>query len=147
MNHRRLVPLSIAVAGLVLAVPTASATAKPSMSQLPPAEHAGPVTYLNGGAEARQAEAMHRAAFNYPLELDFLWGRGAKESQISKVEWSIQNAAGHELVDARASGPIVLASLPDGHYTVKATYDGKALTRDVVVRKGKQDKVLLEWPQ
>ncbi len=141
MNHR-LFSLGVAVIGLALAVPATG-----TVSQLPPAEHAGPVTFVSGGADANQADAMHRATASYPLELDFLWGRGAKETQIGNVEWSIQNAAGRTLADARSTGPMVLASLPDGRYTVTATYDGKALTRDVTVRKGKHDQVLLEWPQ
>jgi hypothetical protein len=147
MNNRKFLPLTVAIAGLVLAPPIASATANPATSQLPPAQHAGAVTYLNGGAQAPQAEAIYAAAANYPLQLDFLWGRGAKESEISKVDWAISNAAGHTLVKAESTGPIVLASLPDGHYTVKATHDGKQLTRNVTVQKGKQDTVLLEWPQ
>jgi hypothetical protein len=46
-----------------------------------------------------------------------------------------------------SGGPLVLASLPGGRYTVRATYDGKTITRSVNVRKGTQDDVLLEWPQ
>ena len=107
----------------------------------------GAVTYLTGGTQAPQAEAMYAAAANYPLQLDFLWGRGAKESEISKVDWSIQNPAGQTLVNAQSTGPIVLASLPDGHYTVKAMHDGTELTRNITVQNGKQDTVLLEWPQ
>jgi len=147
MNKRKFLPLSVAIAGFV-AAGSATAAANPSAtSQLPPAQHAGSVTYMSGGAKAPQAEAMYAAAANYPLELDFLWGRGAKESEISKVDWSISNAAGRELVKAESSGPIVLASLPDGHYTIKATHDGKELTRNVTAHNGKQDTVLMEFPQ
>ena len=146
MNKCKFLPLSAAIAGLVLAG-TAGATANSTTSQLPPARHAGTVTYLSGGSQAPQAEAMYAAAANYPLELNFLWGRGAKESEISKVEWAISNTAGHTLVNAHSTGPIVLASLPDGHYTVKASHDGKQLTRNVNVQNGKQDTVVLEWPQ
>jgi len=148
MKTCRLIPLGVAVAGLALAGPALSAAAPSTMSQLPPAQHAGPVTYVNGGAEAMQADAMDHASASYPLELDFLWGRGAKESEISHVDWSLKNdRTGQTMVEAQATGPMVLASLPDGRYTVTATHDGKTLTRDVSVQKGKHDRVLLEWPQ
>jgi len=141
MNHR-LFSLGVAVTGLALAAPATG-----TVSQLPPTEHAGPVTFISGGTDANQADAMQRATASYPLELDFLWGRGAKETEIANVEWSIRNTTGQTLADARSTGPMVLASLPDGRYTVTATYDGKALTRDVTVQKGKHDRVVLEWPQ
>ena len=148
MKHSSLVSLGVAVTGFALAVPATSTTMKTTMSQLPPAEHVGPVTYLSGGADAKEAEAMRHATANYPLELDFLWGRGAKESQIGNVDWSLKNdTTGQTLINANATGPMVLASLPDGHYTVTATYDGKALARDVSVQKGQHDRVVLEWPQ
>jgi len=147
MKHSRLISLGIAVTGFALAVPATSTTMKTTMSQLPPAEHVGPVTYVSGRADAKQAEAMRHATASYPLELDFLWGRGAKETQIANVEWSLHNAAGDTLIYAHSTGPMVLASLPDGHYTVTATYDGRALTRDVSVQKGRHDRVVLEWPQ
>ncbi len=147
MNHSRLFSLgAVAVAGLTLAGPAASTTMKSTLAQMPPAQHSGPVTYVSGGGAA-QAAALQREAASYPLELDFLWGRGAKETAIPNVEWSIRNPAGHALVDARSSGPVVLASLPDGRYTVTATYEGKAISRDVDVHRGKHDQVVLEWPQ
>lgn len=127
-------------------MPAAMAMASPE-SALPPQHTAGPVTYLNGGSDPAQATAMNGAAARYPLELEFLWGRGAKESEIARVQWSVRNAAGHEMIDGSAGGPMVLASLPDGRYTVTATYDGDTLSRTVSVRKGMHDDVLLEWPQ
>lgn len=143
MKHSRLFSLgAVAVTGLTLAGPAAS-----TISEIPPAQHAGPVTYVSGGDDAARADALQHRAAKYPLELDFLWGRGAKETQIGNVDWSIRDATGHPLVDARSSGPMVLASLPDGHYTVTATYDGTSLTRDVSVQKGRHDQVVLEWPE
>lgn len=143
MNRTRLISLGVAVTGLALSLPAASKT----LSQLPTAEHAGPITYLSGGSDARQADAMRHATASYPLELDFLWGRGAKESPIANVDWSLKNDKTGQAIAAHSTGPIVLATLPDGHYTLRATYDGKSLTRDVSVQKGKHDRLVLEWPE
>ena len=114
-------------------------------SDMPPAKTAGPITYFSGGSTSAQSEAMSGEAARYPLEMLFLWGRGQKETPVD-VEWSIKNAAGHELVDARSSGPEVLASLPDGRYTVTARYKETTLSHVVTVNKGKHDDVVLEWP-
>jgi hypothetical protein len=138
---------AFAVAGLLIAGPAPSAAMHSTMEQLPPAQIVGPVTYVSGGSDPLQAQVMRRAAAHYPLELDLLWGRGAKETPIAGVEWSIHNSAGHKLVDASSSGPLVLASLPDGRYTVTARYEGDELSRVVDVHRGKHDTVVLEWPQ
>jgi hypothetical protein len=90
---------------------------------------------------------MHRQAAKYPLEFDFMWGRGEKETPITGVEWSLRNAAGHVLVNASAGGPVVLASLPAGHYTLTARYQGTELSRAIDVRKHGHETVVLEWPQ
>jgi hypothetical protein len=116
-------------------------------SDLPPRQVHGSVVYLSGGSSAAQAVAMRSERANYPLELNFLWGRGAKETPIAVVDWSIKNAAGHSLLDASSSGPVVLASVPDGRYTVTARYEGRTLSRTATVRKGTHDTVVMEWPQ
>lgn len=115
--------------------------------ETPPPITVGSITYLNGGRDATQAQAMRSEAARYPLELQFLWGRGAKETSIGNVDWSIQNATGHRLLEASSNGPLVLASLPNGRYRVTARYEGKTLSRVVNVHKGTHETVVLEWPQ
>jgi hypothetical protein len=133
-------------ASLLAVTPFAVSIAWASVdSEMPPAKTAGSVTYFTGGSTPGQAKAMNGAAARYPLEMLFLWGRGQKETPVD-VEWSIKNAAGHELVDARSSGPEVLASLPDGRYTVTARYKETTVSEAVTVRKGMHDDVVLEWP-
>jgi hypothetical protein len=138
---------ALVATGLLIAAPAARATVRDTTGELPPAQSVGPVTYVSGGGDPAQAQAMRRAAAHYPLELDLLWGRGAKETPIAGVEWSIRNAAGRTLVDATSTGPLVLASLPDGRYTVTARYEATALSRVVDVHERRHDTVVLEWPQ
>lgn len=126
-------------------------SAAPSMalacSELPAARHAGSVTYLSGGNTPAQEQAMQNDVKRYPLELRFVWGRGVKETLVNANGWSIRDAAGIVVAMGSSSGPIVLASLPNGRYTVLATYNGDTLTRIVQVCEGVQNDVLLEWPQ
>ncbi len=131
---------------LLAVTPFAASTGWASInSDMPPAKSVGPITYSSGGSTPAQAKAMDNEAARYPLELLFFWGRGQKETPID-VDWSIKKASGHELVDARSSGPEVLASLPEGRYTVTARYKETTLSRAFNVHKGTHDDVMLEWP-
>ena len=112
------------------------------------AHEVGPVTYLNIDDQALRDGALgDKEAALYPLELDFLWGRGWKQTRIDGVEWTIATPSGHPLAKAPASGPVVLAALPDGRYTVTGSHDGKSVRRSVTVRQGEQATVPLEWDQ
>ena len=134
--------------GLAALMPVSLALASTSEAgDMPLTHYSGPIAYLSGGDAPAQAAAMDAAAARYPLELDFLWGRGAKETALPAVDWSIQSASGREMLDAPASGPVVLATLPNGRYTVTAHYDGDTLSRPVHVRQGIHDDVVLEWPR
>jgi hypothetical protein len=132
--------------GLLATAPFAAGTAWASIkSAIPPAKTVGTVSYIDGGRAPAQAKAMNKEASNYPLELLFLWGRGQKETPIYGVQWSIKDAAGHELLDKSSGGPEVLASLPNGRYTVTAHYHETSLSRAVTVHRGQHDEVVLEW--
>lgn len=131
---------------LLSAAPFALSSASASAdANLPSAKTVGSITYISGGDTPAQAKAIDADASHYPVELLFLWGRGQKETPVDAA-WSIKNAEGHEFVHASANGPEVLASLPNGRYTVTARYNETTLSRVVTVRKGSLDEVVLEWP-
>jgi len=131
---------------LLVMAPFAAPAAWASIdSGMPAATTVGPVTYVSGGSTPSQTKSMDKESGRYPLQLLFLWGRGQKETPVD-VSWSIKNAAGHELVNAPSSGPEVLASLPNGRYTVTARYHETTLSRIVKVHRGAHDEVVLEWP-
>jgi hypothetical protein len=139
-NRNRILWTSLLAASLPVSTAWASIS-----SDMPPSKSAGPITYVSGSSDPAQAKAMSSEAASYPLELVFFWGRGQKETPVT-VDWSIKDAAGHEMLDAPSSGPEVLASLPDGRYTVTARYKETTLSRVLAVHKGIHDTVVLEWP-
>lgn len=136
--------LSALVAATSAAATLAWASTNP---ELPVVHREGPVAYVTGGSTLGQERAMQDEAAQYPLELQFLWGRGAKETPVTVSHWSIRDGYGHEVAAGKEGGPILLASLPDGRYVVSATYDGNIVNRVVRVSRGVHDDVLLEWPQ
>jgi hypothetical protein len=110
------------------------------------AHHSGPVTYVDIDRYAIQEGVLEqKEAPMYPLELDFLWGRGAKQIQLEGVKWSLADAAGHSLVEAPAGGPVILAALPEGRYVVTGWFNGTPVKRTVTVRDGEHTTVPLEW--
>ena len=50
---------------------------------------------------------------------------------------AVRDRAGHVVATGHSGGPIILASLPSGHYSVRATYDGNTITRSVNVRSSR----------
>ena len=94
----------------------------------------GPGSALNAGI------AVAKGAYIAFLDADDEYLPGHLSSRISFLTELPE-------VDLVWGGVDVLASRPDGHYTVKATHDGKQLTRNITVQHGKQDTGRLEWPQ
>lgn len=145
MKHKR----RIAQLGVLAVLGTSASLGMAALApEMIPAHHVGPVTYLDiDGYAIEKGVLQQKDAVAYPLEIDFLWGRGAKQSEVDGVKWTIANAAGHALVTAPPSGPVILAALPDGRYTVTGWYEGAPMKRTVTVRYGKHSTVPLEWTQ
>jgi hypothetical protein len=130
--------------GLFLGLSTAAAAI--SNANLP-AEHTnGLVTYTSGGVGSDQAVAMKRDASRFPLGLEFVQGKKDQHAMyLADVQVTIKNAAGRVLLDKRSDGPYLLASLPDGHYTISAEHAGKREMRQVQVEHGKHQMFVFDW--
>lgn len=92
---------------------------------LPRTQQSGPVTYLSGGIGLEQSLAIKEVMNNYPLVLTFV-GRSANNANeyLSDIPVTISDKSGHKILDVQSDGPFMLASLPDGRYTVSASYRG-----------------------
>jgi hypothetical protein len=124
---------------------TAAAAAK-STADLPPEHTNGPVTYMSGGVGSDRAAAMKRESSRFPLGLEFVQGKKDQHAMyLADVPVTIKSAEGRVLLDTRSDGPYLLASLPDGHYTISAEHAGKSETRQVQVEHGKHQRVVFEW--
>ena len=124
---------------MVAALP-ARATINP---ELPPTLKTGPVTYMSGGISREQQSAMKHAASRYPLELRFLASGPAYGPAYVPV--TIRDHAGHVVLDSASDGPLMLATLPDGRYTVSARHAGKTETLKANVRHGEHEMLAFDW--
>jgi hypothetical protein len=102
----------------------------------------GAIEYVTGGIGSDQMEQLKAREKDFNLKLVFTLVEG---NYLSDVNVAIKDAGGKPLLTVNAQGPIVLAKLPRGSYTVEATYEGKAQTRKVAVAERLRTEYL-RWP-
>jgi hypothetical protein len=144
ISGKRWIALSLAAAlcGATSAMAVSENDPPPEISQ-------GTVRYMTGGIGTEQQDAMKRAAASYPLELEFVERGDASElwrgMYTAGIGVTIVDNAGRIVLEARAGGPFMLASLPDGEYTVNADDGGRVVTRRVHFEHAKHQTVVFEW--
>ncbi|VVE32362.1 carboxypeptidase regulatory-like domain-containing protein [Pandoraea terrigena] len=112
---------------------------------LPPSMQQGEVTYVSGGIDSDQSGAFKREASHWPLSIEMAArGDGANE-YVADAQVQIMRGS-KTVLDARSKGPFMLVKLPEGSYTVKATYDGKLMTREVKVPAKGHAAAMFLWP-
>ena len=99
---------------------------------------------VNGGIGKEEAALMRAQASAYPLHLVFVRRADGAQEFVADVHLQIVDARGRTVVSGSA-GPIFLARLPNGHYTVTAEYRGQTHTRRIAVDGGKHQKVAIVW--
>ena len=133
------------VASLLVAAPAVSAGNYAAMSQLPPEQKQGNVTYLSGGIGQEEAAAMRREESKFPLTLEFVKHAKPSAEYLTGVNVTIKDHQGKTVLNTVADGPFLLAKLPDGKYTVTADDFGQTKERSIVVAERKQGHIVFEW--
>jgi hypothetical protein len=113
---QRRIPLLVAVAVIALNV---------SMEA-----RAADVPYVSGGIGFEGREEMQAAEKDHNLKVVAAEKNG---DYLAEVNVMIESAKKERMLDATMDGPILLAKLPPGTYTVKATFDGQTQSRTVTV--------------
>ena len=98
---------------------------------LPPLQTSGSVSYVTGGIGLDESAAIKAAEKDFSLSL--LFAQTTRGEYLSDVRVSIKNQAGKIVLETESDGPMLLARLPVGAYTVSADYGGKVLVRKVRV--------------
>jgi len=66
-------------------------------------------------------------------------------AEPDNVEIAIQNSAGEQVVDTRSDGALLFTKLPEGDYSVEATWRDKTIKRDVTLSSFAQSKLAITW--
>jgi hypothetical protein len=134
LPHPVLLPLVLLVYAIVLAFWIAGAHAQTAQT--------GAVGYLAGGVGADEMERMKAREGEFNLKLVFTLVEGNYVSDVAVV---IKDKAGNPALVLFSPGPLVLAKLLPGAYSIEATYGNNTQTRRVDV----SDRLRTEyvrWP-
>jgi hypothetical protein len=105
----------------------------------------GEVTFVSGGVGGDERNAMQALRADYNLSLLFsVQGSG---EYLSEVKVSITDKNGNTFLDTVSDGPMLLASLKPGHYTVTAEVDGQVAHKKATVVANKRTSLSFIWPQ
>ena len=102
------------------------------------------VTYLSGGIGESEVQQIKNTAKDYNLMLTFTTQK--RGAYLADVTVDIENAKGKNILSAVSQGPIFLADLPNGKYRVKATAEGKVVSKNIYISGKKQVRTALTWP-
>jgi hypothetical protein len=103
--------------------------------------------FVNGGVTKDEADLMRQQAPRYPLEVTFA-RRGetpGRNEFVADAQLRVVDSAGRVVLDRADTGPIFLASLPDGAYTIEATFGGQAKSQRVQLGGGRHAQVTFLW--
>jgi len=101
------------------------------------------VSFISGGVGIGSMERLAAREKEFNLKLVFTVVEG---NYLADVGVTVKDAAGKTVIEQVADGPVFLAKLPAGAYSVSAVYEGKAQTRKVAVRDDKLRTEYMRWP-
>lgn len=113
---------------------------------VPPVQHAGGISYLSGGVGSDESAAIKGEMGNYPLVLEFVGKTNAGNDYLADIPVQISDVHGTVVLDTSSRGPFMLISLPNGRYTVTASYNGNQVRRVVSIAIGAHARELFIWP-
>jgi hypothetical protein len=112
----RRIPLLVAAAVVVLTFATEACAAD--------------VPHVSGGIGFEGREEMQAAEKDHNLKVVAAEKNGDYLAEVNVV---VESGKKERMLDATMDGPILLAKLPPGTYTVKATFEGQTQSRTVTV--------------
>jgi hypothetical protein len=103
---------------------------------------AADVPYMSGGAGADAREELLAKEKEYNLKIIVAEKSG---DYLAGVKVVIESARKMQVLDTTMEGPILLAKLAPGTYTIRATSDGQTLTRTVTIPAQGLRQVDFRW--
>lgn len=144
-NHERSMIAAAMIAGTLAF--SGLAHAQETLPVLPQAQTQGSVQFVSGGIGEGQSQALQKASSQYRLALTFAQrGDGGRGVYLADVPVLITDAKGATVLNTTSQGPYLLANLPAGEYTVKASSGGIEKTQKVKVGQSGTTRASFEWP-
>ena len=124
-----------------------AAAAHADEGTLPAERSQGSVTYVSGGIGKDESDAMKQAAPRYSLAIEMSSPAGPRAEYVADVRIDIRDQQGKTVLSTTSDGPILLANLPPGRYTINADKNGKSQQRNVVVGPSARPRVKFSFPE
>jgi hypothetical protein len=124
-----------------------AAAAASSAMALPEIRVAGNVEYMTGGIGEEESTEMLSAARRWPLALEFAVKAGDGAQWLANIDVTVVDHRGDTVLQATSDGPLLLARLAPGNYTVRANASGKVLQRKVHIAPGESARAVFVWPR
>jgi hypothetical protein len=99
--------------------------------------------YVNGGIGKEERAAMEREAKQFPLRMTFSERKDGE--LVADVPVAVSDAKGSPVFILPKAGPLLYVMLPDGKYTVSATWRGKTETQDVTLAGKTAKHLYFHW--
>lgn len=99
-------------------------------------------TWVGGGTNSAEIEALRERQKDHTLKLMFTLNAG---NYLAGVDVTVVDAKGATVLEQRETGPILLARLPRGRYTVTATSEGRTEKRSVQIGDRLHSETM-RWP-
>ncbi len=104
---------------------------------------AADIPFVTGGVGADERADLQAKEKDYNLKIVAAATSG---DYVAAVRVVIESAANRSVLETRMEGPILLAKLPPGTYTIKATYGHSTQTRTVNVPGEGLREAPFRWP-
>jgi hypothetical protein len=108
----------------------------------PRVKKVGEITYLSGGVGKPEREQLQALEKEFNLKLVFTQVDG---KFVAAVRVVVSDATGRKLLEHVADGPLFMARLPAGEYSIAATFAGSTQTRKVDVAANRLRTEQLRW--
>ena len=128
-------PVATAVCGLVLVGGSVGAAFPQARAEVP---------YVSGGVGADSREELQAKEGEYNLKIVAAATSG---DYLANVQIVIEAARNVRVLDATMDGPILLAKLTPGTYTVRATSDAQTQTKTVTIAPQGLRQLDFRWPR
>ncbi|NDE90026.1 MAG: carboxypeptidase regulatory-like domain-containing protein [Alphaproteobacteria bacterium] len=103
----------------------------------------GELPVVTGGVDEDDRSHLEAMQHQYSLKLVM---SGMKGNFLADADVRIEDNKGNLFVHETVDGPILLANLPTGKYTVTVTYEGEVRKQVVAVKLGKLKIIQVRFP-
>ncbi|MBF0459272.1 MAG: carboxypeptidase regulatory-like domain-containing protein [Nitrospirae bacterium] len=101
------------------------------------------INYIAGGIGLDEREALSAiAGSKYNVKLVFAL---IARNYVSDIPIEITNKSGKKVLEVISSGPVFYVNLPPGAYTVRASYEGVAITHHINAGSAAARQVVFGW--